>query len=211
VACCIRRDHLKKYRRASPELRVGDVIETMLKRECRGVNTALLGATREGTWIAVGPLDPRIRLSIDDHLFRIGNAAGEAHPIIGEGMSMALQSAWLLCTQLLQAKKDDKNWQREVGRRYCAQWRKQFVPRMRLAATFAHLGMRPASAALLMTIASIWPSLLTLCARFAGKVYSVDDSAAFNFPGSFKSAASISSATASENFVPLNTDLTQKI
>lgn len=209
VACCIRRDHLKEYRRASPGLRVGDMIEAMLKRECGGVNAALHGATREGSWIAVGPLNPGIRLRVDDNLFRIGNAAGEAHPIIGEGMSMALQSAWLLCVHLLNAKKNDKAWQREVGRRYATQWRQQFVPRMRLAAMFAHMAMRPASAASLMALASIWPGLLTLGARLGGKLHSAADSAAFNFLGSVKSPAAVSSATSSENFVPLKADLTQ--
>lgn len=209
LACCIRRDYLKEYRRASPGLRAGDIIEAMLKRECGGVNAALHGATRKGAWIAVGPLDPGIRLRVDDNPFRIGNAAGEAHPIIGEGMSMALQSAWLLCMQLLNSKKDDKAWQREVGRRYATQWRQQFVPRMRLAATFAHLAMHPASAASLMALASIWPGLLTLGARLGGKIHSVNDSAAFNFPGSVMSSAAVLSATTTGNFDPLKADLTQ--
>jgi flavin-dependent dehydrogenase len=209
VACCIRRDHLKEYRRASPERRAGDMIEAMLKRECDGVNAALHGAAREGSWIAVGPLNPGIRLSVDNDMFRIGNAVGEAHPIIGEGMSMALQSAWLLCVQLLNSKKDDKDWQREVGRRYTTQWRQQFVPRMRLAAMFAHLAMRPASAASLMALASIWPGLLTLGARLGGKIHSSADSAAFNFPGSVMAPAVVSSAISSENFAPLKADLTQ--
>jgi flavin-dependent dehydrogenase len=209
LACCIRRDHLKEYRRASPGLRAGDMIEAMLKRECGGVNAALHGATRKGAWIAVGPLDPGIRLRVDDNPFRIGNAAGEAHPIIGEGMSMALQSAWLLCVHLLNSKKDDKAWQREVGRSYATQWRQQFVPRMRLAATFAHLAMRPASAASLMALANIWPGLLTLGARLGGKVHNVNDSAAFNFPSSVILPVAVSSTTSLENFDPLKVDLTQ--
>ena len=40
----------------------------------------------------------RVHLRDGDSIFRIGNAAAEAHPILGEGMSMAMQSAWLLCT-----------------------------------------------------------------------------------------------------------------
>jgi flavin-dependent dehydrogenase len=209
VACCIRRDHLKKYRRASPELRLGDMIEAMLRRECSGVNAALHGATREGSWMAVGPLDPGIRLSVNDDLFRIGNAAGEAHPIIGEGISMALQSSWLLCAHLLHVKKNDKDWQREVGRRYIKQWRQQFAPRMRLAATFANLAMCQASATSLVALVRVWPGLLTLGARLSGKVRSATDSAAFNFPGSVISPAAVSSATTTENFDPLKADLTQ--
>ncbi len=104
VACCIRRDKLETLRIASPGIRAGDIVETMVKRECGGVKVALQNAVREGSWLGAGPIDPGIKLRSDDELFRIGNAAGEAHPIIGKGMSMALQSAWLLCAHLVAAK-----------------------------------------------------------------------------------------------------------
>ena len=174
LACCIRRDRLETYRHAAPGLPAGEVVEAMLKRQCAGVRAALQSASRDGAWLAAGPLDPGIHLGADDAIFRIGNAAGEAHPIIGEGMSMALQSAGLLCAHLLGADRRDKAsgepWQREVGRRYAAEWRRQFAPRLRLAATFAHLAMRPRSAALLMSLVRRWPGLLTLGARWGGKV-----------------------------------------
>jgi len=181
VACCIRRDHLEAHRRASPGLRAGEVVEKMLKRECRGVRVALQAASRAGPWLAAGPLAPGSRLRADDDMFRIGNAAGEAHPIIGEGMSMALQSAWLLCAQLLGVERRVKElgaaWQREVRRRYVAEWRLQFEPRMRLAAAFAHMAMRPASAATLMALAESWPGLLTRGARWSGKLRCAADPA----------------------------------
>lgn len=173
VACCIRRDRLDACRRVAPGLRAGDVVEALLKRECSGVRMALQAASRDGPWLAAGPLDPGIRRHADGDPFRIGNAAGEAHPIIGEGMSMALQSAWLLCAHLLDtgppAQAPGAAWQREVGRRYQAEWRRQFGPRMRLAATFAHLAMRPAFAAPLVALARAWPGLLTLGAKWGGK------------------------------------------
>jgi menaquinone-9 beta-reductase len=174
LACCIRRDHLKAYRLASPDMRVGDVIEVMLKRECKGVDVALHRAARQGAWMSTGQLNPGIRLHADDDLFRIGNAAGVVHPIIGEGMSMALQSAWLLCAYLLNAEGRtaalSATWQREVANRYFAEWRHQFEPRLRLAAAFAHLAMRPASAASLVALMKVWPDLLTLGAKWSGKV-----------------------------------------
>lgn len=174
VACCIRRNALDAYRQASPGLRAGDVVEALLERGCSGVRTALRGAIRDGPWLAAGPLDPGVRLRDDDALFLIGNAAGEAHPIIGEGMSMALQSAWLLCAHLLGAechsKPPEAAQQRDVARRYATQWRRQFQPRLRLAAAFAHLAMRPASAAPLVALARTWPGILTLGAKWAGKV-----------------------------------------
>jgi menaquinone-9 beta-reductase len=168
-----RRDPLVTCRRASPGLGAGDAVEAMLKRECGGMRVALQAGSREAPWLSVGPLDPGIRLRADDDLIRIGNAAREAHPIIGEAMSMALQSAWLLCAQLIGGERREEMpgeaWQRQVGRRYAAQWRRQFAPRLRLAAVFAHVTMRPGSAAPLVALARTWPGFLTLGARWGGK------------------------------------------
>lgn len=172
VACCIRRDRLDAHRQAASGLRAGDVIEAVLNRECAGVRDALDSATRDGAWLASGPLDPGVRLRADDDVFRIGNAAGEAHPIIGEGMSMALQSAWLLCAQLLGAQRGEPNWQQAVARDYALQWRRHFEARLHLAAAFAHIAMRPALAEPLLTLARAWPGLLTAGARWAGKLRS---------------------------------------
>ena len=175
LACCIRRDSLESCRLTMPKLRIGTVVEALLKRECKGVELALKGAILKGRWLTVGPLDPGVRLLAKDEIFRIGNAAGEAHPIIGEGMSMALQSAWLLCAHLL---KSDRNkvltnakLQQEIQRLYIHDWRKQFLPRMRLATALAHIAMRPSLAEPLVNIAKNWPSLMTLGAKLAGKVH----------------------------------------
>jgi len=172
IACCIRRDRLKAYRAAAPGLSAGDVVEALLKNECEGVRVALQTATREGPWLATGALNPGIRLGTNDGLFRVGNAAGEAHPVIGEGMSMAIQSAWLLCTHLLTPAlrhTDEIAWQRGILHRYEAEWRREFTPRLRLAACFAHLLMRPATAAPTMALVRAWPGVLTLGAKLGGK------------------------------------------
>lgn len=173
LACCIRRDRLDSCRRTAPGLSAGEAVERLLRAQCRGVGEALAGAHRVGAWLASGPIDPGIRLRSGDALFRIGNAAGEAHPIIGEGMSMAMQSAWLLCAELLRAQPQhqfEAAWQQQVQLRYVRQWRRYFAPRLRLAATFAHVAMRPALAAPLMAAVSRWPALLTQGARWGGKV-----------------------------------------
>lgn len=173
LACCIRRDRLTALRHASPGLSAGAVVETLLKRECAGVRAALLSATRVGTWLAAGPLGSGIRLRADAPVFRIGNAAAEAHPIIGEGMSMAFQSAWLLCSHLIgtgvQPTLRDATWQRAVGQAYAKDWHRQFAPRLRLASALAHLAMRPALAAPLMALVRAWPGLLPLGATLGGK------------------------------------------
>jgi 2-polyprenyl-6-methoxyphenol hydroxylase-like FAD-dependent oxidoreductase len=168
VACCIRRDRLDECRLNLPGVRAGEAVEVYLRAQCRGVREVLQPASRVGPWLATGPLNPGIRVEAHDGPFRIGNAAGEAHPIIGEGMSMALQSAWLLCEQLLAGGKPDGNamaQQRETARRYVSRWRRQFEPRLLFAAGFAHLAMRPRASAPLFGLAETWPGMLTLGAR----------------------------------------------
>jgi flavin-dependent dehydrogenase len=174
VACCVRRDRLSGLRDAAPGLRAGDAVQAWLQRECSGVRQALDGAQRDGPWLASGPLAPGMRITAQDAMFRIGNAAGEAHPILGEGMSMALQSADLLCTQLLAAARIpaamDAAACARVQRCYAAAWQQQFAARLRVAAVWAHIAMQPRGAALSMALLHRWPGLLTWGARLGGKV-----------------------------------------
>ncbi|MCY7388827.1 MAG: hypothetical protein LH481_12320, partial [Burkholderiales bacterium] len=48
-------------------------------------------------------------------------------------------------------------------------------PRLRLAASFANLAMRPAASAALMALLRRWPALLTRGAAWAGKVHCAAD------------------------------------
>ena len=186
LACCIRRDRLNELRRASPGLRTGDAVDAWLRSECAGVRRSLQGAPRDGPWLACGPLDPGVRVGSNDGIFRIGNAAGEAHPILGEGISMALQSAALLCSHLLGCEPftpaPAEVWHAELQRRYAADWNRDFAPRLRLAAVFAHAAMRPRTAALWMPLIRTWPGLLTQGARWGGKVCLPTQAAQFDRP-----------------------------
>jgi len=173
VACCIRRDRLEALRAAAPGLRAGDAVESWLRRECAGVRRALTPAARAGAWLSAGPIDPGIRLRNADGIFRIGNAAGEVHPIVGEGISMALQSAALLCARLLAGAEPgsamDEGWQSLMSERYRADWHRNFARRMRFAAFIAHAAMRPAPSALVMGVLRAWPAFLGAGATWAGK------------------------------------------
>jgi len=176
LACCIRADRLAECRQAAPGAQAGAAVEAALKRECAGVLEALSGASAAGAWLAAGPIQPGVRLSrAGTGAFLIGNAAGEAHPIIGEGISMAIQSAWLLCGQLLRCRdvlRQDEAApyrQREIQRRYAAQWHEQFRERLRLATWFAHAAMRPEVMSCLMPLVRRAPRMLSHCALWGGK------------------------------------------
>src|SRR5581483_12114716 len=97
------------------------------------------------------------------------------HPIIGEGISMALQSAWLLCEELagsIDAFRCDARGEArrcEIQRRYVSRWRAHFARRLYLAACFAHAAMRPRLAAPLLPLLRRAPALLALAASASGK------------------------------------------
>jgi len=175
VACCVRRDRLHTLRSAAPGERAGDTVEAWLRLDNDGVRRALLRATRSGPWLAAGPLVPGVRVACADGLFRVGNAAGEAHPVLGEGLSMALQSAALLCSHLLAEPASPgaappASTHAMLHQRYAADWQRHFAPRLRVAAALAHTAMRPRASALLMSLLRVWPGLLTEGARRGGKV-----------------------------------------
>jgi flavin-dependent dehydrogenase len=184
LACCIRRDRLAAYRHdghdgAGAVVSAGEVIEALLRTECRGVGGALAGASRVGRWLAAGPIRPGIRVGrADGGAFLIGNAAGEVHPIVGEGISMALQSAWLLCAELAgsagAARLDIRGelCRRMIQRRYATLWRAHFSPRLRLAACLAHAAMRPHLASPLLPVLRRVPALLAIAAHASGKTRS---------------------------------------
>lgn len=176
LACCIRRDFLEGLRGKSPGLTAGEVVEQYIRVACRAVNAALAGATQDGPWIASGPLRPGIRVPAPGQPFLVGNAAGEAHPIIGEGMSMALQSAFMLSAALTAhgpaLSGASESFHDRLNRRYAAQWHRAFASRLRLASMFAYVAMRPVSSSLLMTLATRFPSLMQWGARRAGKTRS---------------------------------------
>ncbi|MEO8081978.1 MAG: FAD-dependent oxidoreductase, partial [Caldimonas sp.] len=183
LAGCIREDRLAGAREARPGARAGEVFEQIVRDECRGVADALRGAARVGEWLATGPIRPGVRLGQGDGVFRVGNAAGEAHPIVGEGISMALQSAFVLASLLVSQRAaaieptTAVGVQRQLLRTYEARWRSRFAQRLRVAAAFAHVAMRPRAAALVWPLVARWPALLTQGARWSGKTRCVPEAA----------------------------------
>jgi flavin-dependent dehydrogenase len=174
-SCCIRRDALARARRERPRAVAGEAVIAHILSSCRGVREALSGAVLEGAWLSAGPIRPGIRTLARGGIFGVGNAAGEAHPLIAEGISMAIQSSWILCERLgaqpaaaLTGAAIDA-----IGRDYARRWRRHFAPRLAAAALFAGLMTRPATAALSAAILGHAPALLSWGARFSGKAHAL--------------------------------------
>jgi flavin-dependent dehydrogenase len=170
VACCVRRDALRESRAVAAGDPAGVAIEAYLRSSCRGVAAALDGARREGSWQAVGPLRLGFNPSSSAGVLRVGNAAVEAHPLIGEGICMALQSAALLAG-LLAGKPTtlDAAFVDRCEQRYARECHRAFARRMQWARYCAYIAMHGALAGPLAALMQSWPMTLSLAARLAGK------------------------------------------
>lgn len=175
LSCCIRRDQLERCRRKWPDVRAGAAVLLHIQSSCMGVALALAGATLDDVWLSSGPLRTGIRSFGRDGIFAVGNAAAEAHPIVAEGISIAIQSAALLCEQLIahpelrSAQAGSVRTRKRVREEYARAWRHNFSRRLFVAAALAHVFMRPVSTRIATTLLEHFPQLLTEGARWTGK------------------------------------------
>ncbi|MGX5829992.1 NAD(P)/FAD-dependent oxidoreductase [Mesorhizobium sp. 43Arga] len=175
ISCCIRRDVLARLRGGhvrGGQVSAAETVEHHLRATCRGARDALEEASLDGPWLAAGPIRPGIRAGYDRDIFRVGNVAGESHPIIAEGISMALQSGWLLALELGAATGGQAE-REAAGRRYEAAWRELFSTRVLAAEAIARIALGPGGAAMMRAVVRNFPRTLTLGARLSGKTQHV--------------------------------------
>lgn len=163
LACCVRRSTLEALRPRGAA--AGETLLAHLLDSSVALGRALRGAQREGPWLGAGPLRPGARSLYRDGIFAIGNAAGEAHPIVGEGIAMAMRSAALLCEPLSAALKSTYS-PTAVARAYRLAWWRAFGVRLHASLLFGRLAMRPRLTESFLRSA---PGLLTAAAALSGK------------------------------------------
>jgi menaquinone-9 beta-reductase len=168
LSCCIRRDRLAEIRRTYGGA-AADAVHRHMVASCRGVREAIGESSLDGQWLAAGPIRPGIRPRFADGIFRAGNCAGESHPIIAEGISMALQSGWLLADALAGVDVHDRSARNTAAKRYSAAWLRQFSTRIHAAAAFAVIALNPAGAQAIGPLVGLLPSILPLGAALSGK------------------------------------------
>ena len=176
LSCCIERRWLEALRTQHPALPAGAAVLEHVMASCDGVGRALDGAVQDGPWLAAGPIRPGIRPRYEGGIFRVGNCAGEAHPIVAEGISMAIQSGGLLGSLLVasNARNRDRLAVDAVGADYSTRWKRFFAPRIRAAAGFAALAKAPGIIAFARPALRRFPGLLTVGANLSGKTRRTD-------------------------------------
>ncbi len=107
-------------------------------------------------------------------MFCAGNLAGEAHPLVAEGISMAMQSGWLIARAVLDGRETLSRGGRDrAGAAYAAAWKRSFAARLRAAALFAQVVLRPQVGTRLLPIIERFPRVLTFGAELSGKTRQV--------------------------------------
>jgi menaquinone-9 beta-reductase len=169
LSCCVRRDQLERVRAQHPG-GAGEGLHAHIEASCLGAAKALAAARREGPWLAAGPIRPGIRLQRGG-IFQVGNAAGEAHPVIAEGISIALQSAWLLARSLIAWRCNGAAPGRlaVVAAAYADAWHKHFASRLQVSQAIAHWAMHPRLVAATVPLLRCFPALLNWSSRLSGK------------------------------------------
>ena len=83
---------------------------------------------------------------------------------------MAMQGAQVLARRLIAQQNDlAPDAMSQVGAEYTAEWKACFEKRVRAAAVFAFLALRPKVAALALPLIARVPPILTFGARLSGK------------------------------------------
>jgi len=173
VSCCIRRNWLTRARQIYATSSASEALHQHIMATCLGVSQVIGKAEREGPWLAAGPIRPGIRAGYADDVFRVGNVAGESHPIIAEGISMAIQSGWLLADELSRVDIRTPSGRALAGKRYASAWRSQFATRIHVATALAEIAIHPRAASLATSLVKILPATLTIGATLSGKTRTI--------------------------------------
>lgn len=141
---CIRRNILEQCRHRCPNRKAAEAAFAYIRQSSAVVSQVFAQASLEGQWYSIGPLRPGVQAcGCGGGIFFVGNAAGEAHPIIADGINMAIQSAWILCQLLASTAPSELGNQALtiISRLYAKQWMREFGPRIRSGSLFATIAM----------------------------------------------------------------------
>lgn len=171
LSCCIRRDQLDAARARHPGRTAGEAVLAHICGHCDGVAAVLAGALCDGQWLGAGPIRPGVHDFGRGGVFPVGNAAAEAHPIVAEGISIAIQSAALLVETLgpFSHAASTPTALAAAHLQYERRWRRNFAPRLHAAALYALLFMQPLPTHLAVASMRLFPSLLRIGAAWSGK------------------------------------------
>jgi flavin-dependent dehydrogenase len=96
---------------------------------------------------------------VKDHILMIGDTAGLIHPLCGNGMGMAMNSA-MICAELIASYLEDKMGSRAaLEQAYTLQWHTQFNRRISTGKLLSGILLKPLAADIVMKVLVNYPGL----------------------------------------------------
>ena len=113
-------------------------------------------------YISIAQIDFSPKLPVENHIPMIGDAAGLIHPLCGNGMAMAFQSAYLISELVLRYEtKNNLNQNlRKFEKEYTARWKRKFTSRLRTGRWLQHTLLNPGLQTLAYTMAGLFPGIV---------------------------------------------------
>lgn len=108
--------------------------------------------------VTISGINFKIKKSINNETFFLGDSAGSIAPITGNGMSMALRSSATLANAIDDYFASNISFS-ELQKNYALFWKKQFSTRVKLSRQFQKLSERPSLTNLSIRLFNSFPAL----------------------------------------------------
>ena len=99
---------------------------------------------------------------VENHILMCGDSAGMIHPLCGNGMSMAIQSAQLASKLILNYLNGEIETRKQLEKQYIRQWNRKFSLRLKAGHFIAMLFRKDTIASVLLQILKKFPFLLPI-------------------------------------------------
>ncbi|MEJ6673898.1 MAG: NAD(P)/FAD-dependent oxidoreductase [Polaribacter sp.] len=115
-----------------------------------------------GNPLTISQISFETKKPVENHVLMCGDSAGMIHPLCGNGMSMAIQSAQIASKLILNYLNDSLSSRRELEKQYIRQWNKKFRFRLKAGHFIAMLFRKEKVAAILLQALKRIPFLLPI-------------------------------------------------
>ena len=112
--------------------------------------------------LSISQISFEIKKPVENHMIMCGDSAGMIHPLCGNGMSMAIQSAQIASKLVLNYLKGDIKTRKQLEKSYIRQWNKRFSLRLKAGRFIAMLFRNDKTASILLEGLKRIPILLPL-------------------------------------------------
>ena len=112
--------------------------------------------------LSISQISFETKKPIENHVIMCGDSAGMIHPLCGNGMSMAIQSAQIASKLILNYLKGNNTNRHQLEKSYITEWNTQFKWRLKVGHFIAMLFRNDKTASLLLQVLKRIPFLLPI-------------------------------------------------